>query len=139
VVGAADHALIDWPVPYTIIPQVPWLREQAAKAAVVLRSSSAMTRLAAAASGVGVALLPRVIADPDPRLVRVPSEPPPVQDLWLVTHRDLARVPRIRATLDFLGEIARRAARRLNGAKPLSRSAGEGGARRAPGEGQTRR
>ena len=114
--GCAGHALIDWPVPYTIIPQVPWLREQAARATVVLRSSSAMTRLAAAASSVGVALLPRVIGDPDPRLVRVPSEPPPVQDLWLVTHRDLARVPRIRAVLDFLGETARRAARRLNGA-----------------------
>jgi len=113
--GCAGHALVDWPVPYTIIPQVPWLREQAAHATVVLRSTSAMTRLAAAASGVGVALLPCVIADPDPRLVRVPSAPAPVQDLWLVTHRDLARVPRIRATLEFLTETARRAARRLAG------------------------
>ena len=114
--GCAGHDLIDWPVPYTIIPQVPWLREQAAQAKVALRSSSAMTRLAAAAAGVGIALLPRVIADPDPRLVRVPSETPPVQDLWLVTHRDLAKVPRIRAVLDFLTDTARRAARRLNGA-----------------------
>jgi DNA-binding transcriptional LysR family regulator len=114
--GCAGHALIDWPVPYTIIPQVPWLREQAARATVVLRSTSAMTRLAAAASGTGIALLPCVIADPDPRLVRVPSAPSPMQDLWLVTHRDLARVPRIRAVLELLGDAARRAARRLSGA-----------------------
>ncbi len=141
--GCAGHTLIDWPVPYTIIPQVPWLREQAARATVVLRSTSAMTRLAAAASGLAIALLPCVIADPDPRLVRVPSAPPPVQDLWLATHRDLARVPRIRATLEFLAESARRAARRLSGETPLSRSAGEGGARAAraarEGEGKVRR
>jgi len=57
-----------------------------------------------------------VIADPDPRLIRVPSDVAPMQDLWLATHRDLARVPRIRATLEFLTETARRAARKLAGA-----------------------
>jgi DNA-binding transcriptional LysR family regulator len=114
--GCKGHALIDWPAPYTIIAQVPWLRACAAHASVVLRSSSAMTRLAAAAAGAGMALLPRLIADPDPRLVRVPSEAPPAQDLFLATHRDLAAVPRIRATLAFLADTARRAARRLTGA-----------------------
>ncbi len=114
--GCAGHALIDWPVDYTIIPQVPWLRAQCARATVVLRSTSAMTRLAAAASGIAIALLPCVIADTDPRLVRIKTEPSPTQDLWLVTHRDLARVPRIRAVLDFLSETARRAGRRLTGA-----------------------
>jgi DNA-binding transcriptional LysR family regulator len=117
--GFAGHDLIDWPVDYTVIPQVPWLRAHAADATVVLRSSSAMTRLAAAAADAGIALLPRLVADLDPRLVRVPSDPPPTQELWLVTHRDLAAVPRIRATTTFLADTARRAARRLNGsAKP---------------------
>ena len=115
--GMAGHALIDWPVDYTIIPQVPWLRRVAARASVVLRSSSATTRLAAAVADVGIALLPRVIGDADPRLARVPSGQPPTQDLWLVTHRDLAAVPRIRAVLDFLSEAAKRSARRLNGSK----------------------
>jgi DNA-binding transcriptional LysR family regulator len=113
--GCKGHALIDWPLPYTIIAQVPWLRDHARNAMVVLRSSSAMTRLAAAVGGAGVALLPCVIADGDPRLVRVKSEVPPAQDLFLATHRDLAAVPRIRATLAFLAEIARRGAKRLAG------------------------
>src|SRR5271170_6560752 len=112
--GLTGHDLIDWPVDYTVIPQVPWLRAHAGDATVVLRSSSAMTRLAAA-SGAGIALLPLLVADLDPRLVRVPSDPPPSQELWLVTHRDLAAVPRIRATATFLADTARRAARRLDG------------------------
>jgi len=114
--GLAGHDLIDWPVDYTIIDQVPWLRAHAARATVVLRSSSAMTRLAAAAAGVGIALLPQLLAALDPRVVRVPSVAPPTQDLWLVTHRDLATVPRIRATATFLADAARAASKRLNGA-----------------------
>jgi DNA-binding transcriptional LysR family regulator len=111
----AGHSLIDWPVDYTVIPQVPWLRQRAAQASVVLRSSSAMTRRAAAASGIGIALLPCLLADPGSDLVRVPMDAAPSQDFWLVAHRDLARVPRIRATLDFLAEIARRSAGHLAG------------------------
>ncbi|MSP49389.1 MAG: LysR family transcriptional regulator [Alphaproteobacteria bacterium] len=111
----AGHKLIDWPVDYTVIPQVPWLRRIASGATVVLRSNSAMTRRAAAAAGAGIALLPSILADLDPALVRIASEAPPKQDLWLVTHRDLARVPRIRATLEFLANLAKRSAKRLAG------------------------
>ena len=113
--GFEGHLLIDWPVDYTVIAQVPWLRKIAASATVVLRSNSAMTRRAAATSGAGIALLPCILADLDPGLVRVQSEAPPKQDLWLVTHRDLARVPRIRVTLEYLAETAKRSARRLAG------------------------
>lgn len=102
------HRLIDWPLPYTVIPQVPWLRARADKAAVVLRSNSAMVRLAAAASGAGIAMLPRLLGDGDARLVALASDEPPRQDLYLATHRDLAAVPRIRTTLDFLAEAVRR-------------------------------
>ncbi len=113
--GFEGHLLIDWPVDYTVIAQVPWLRKIAASATVVLRSNSAMTRRAAATSGAGIALLPCILADLDSGLVRIQGETPPKQDLWLVTHRDLARVPRIRVTLDYLAETAKRSARRLAG------------------------
>jgi len=111
----AGHRLIDWPVGYGIIPQVPWLREHAASATVVLRSNSAMVRRAGAEAGAGIALLPCVIAEDDPRLTRVAAPTAPAQELWLVTHRDLARVPRIRLTLEFLAATAKRERRRLSG------------------------
>lgn len=113
--GGRGHLLIDWPADYTAIPQVPWLRARMREAGIAMRSGSAVARLAAAAAGAGVTLLPCLLADLDPRLVRVPSETPPAQDLWLVTHRDLARVPRVRAVADFLAETARRSAFRLAG------------------------
>lgn len=112
----AGQRLIDWPLGYTEIPQVPWLRARASEAMVVLRSSSAVTRLAAAVAGVGIALLPCLQADPEPGLRRLPSEPPPALDLWLTSHRDLAGVPRVRALLDHLAAAARAAAVRLAGA-----------------------
>lgn len=103
--GFAGHDLIDWPVDYTVIPQVPWLRARAYAAAVAMRSNSASARAAAAAAGSGIALLPQLIADGDPRLVPIAADAP-AQDLWLVSHRDLAAMPRVRAMLDYLAEVA---------------------------------
>ena len=38
-----------------------------------------------------------------PGLVRLfPVDPPATTELWLLTHPDLRRVPRIRALMDFL-------------------------------------
>ena len=107
----AGHRIIDWPLPYTVIPQVPWLRARAEGARVVLRSNSAMVRRAAAAAGSGIAMLPRLLADGDAALVALKTDEPPRQDLYLATHRDLAAVPRIRTTLDFLAGAVRRAIR----------------------------
>lgn len=112
--GFAGHDLIDWPADYTVIPQVPWLRGLAPAATVVMRSNSASARAAAAAAGSGIALLPRLTADADGALVRLDFTAP-AQELWLVSHRDLAQVPRVRAMLDHLAAVARAAGPLLAG------------------------
>lgn len=54
----------------------------------------------------GLALLPCYLADPVPGLVRVlPASQGVVRSLWLVLHRDLRHVPRVRALADFLTEL----------------------------------
>jgi DNA-binding transcriptional LysR family regulator len=111
----AGHALIDWPLDYTIIEQVPWLRRTAAAAQVVMRSGSAIARHAACRAGVGVALLPCILGDGDLQLLRIKTTDAPSQECWLVTHRDLARMPRVRVVLDFIAAEARRARARLRG------------------------
>jgi DNA-binding transcriptional LysR family regulator len=58
-------------------------------------------RLAAVREGLGAALLPDVLARRE-GLVRLPAEEPPACELWLVAHRELLPVPRIRAVWDFL-------------------------------------
>jgi DNA-binding transcriptional LysR family regulator len=106
-VGSAGHRLIDWPEDYTIIPQVPWLRRFAKDATVVLRANSAHARHQAAMAGLGLALLPCVMVGPKDGLVRIDTpEPAPSLELWLAAHQDQARVPRVRAVLDFLAETA---------------------------------
>lgn len=117
----AGHTLIDWPLDYTIIPQVPWLRRHAAAANVAMRSGSALARLAACSSGLGLSLLPCVLAEGDRRLRRIEvAVSPPVQELWLVTHRDLARVARVRVVLEHIGVEAKRTRHRLIGRSQAS-------------------
>ena len=59
----------------------------------------------AVAGGIGVGHLPCFIGDTWPRLVRLaPPDPALASDLWLLTHPDLRRTPRVRTLLDHLTE-----------------------------------
>ncbi len=57
-------------------------------------------------AGLGLALLPVAVADHDACLVRIAtaSSPSP-RVIWQAVHADLQRSARVRAVLDFLGEI----------------------------------
>lgn len=87
------------------LPQQRWLDSFAAGRPVAFRASDAASLAAAAAGGMGVALLPEFLGDADPRLVRLPCPvATPRRDIWLAVHADLRRAPRIRAVMDFLAE-----------------------------------
>jgi DNA-binding transcriptional LysR family regulator len=80
------------------------------------RTNSQAAQAAAARAGYGVALLPRYLAVDDPELVQISlGERLPERGVWLLTRRDLAKVPRIRAVADYLVEIFRRDRRVLSG------------------------
>lgn len=85
-------------------------------AACGLRVGSMLGMAAAAAAGAGLAVLPCVLADADPRLRRLGKAiPERATDLWLLTPPDLRRVARIRAFMDFAAEAARAQAARFKG------------------------
>lgn len=92
------------------VPAARWVTAQAGRAPVV-RSDSLRVQIAVVASGLGVALLPRpsvahfglVAVKVAPKLRRV-TPPWPADDLFLLTHRALRRVPRVRAVWEFLLE-----------------------------------
>ena len=70
-----------------------------------LEANSVPVVVAATAAGLGVALLPDLLAAKHKDLVVLPNLPVHSDvPVWLVTHPDLARVPRVRAVLDFLSE-----------------------------------
>jgi DNA-binding transcriptional LysR family regulator len=80
-----------------------WLRRELPRVQPVLRCNSVLGMLAAARGGVGLAVLPCFLGDAAEELDRVTDPLPAVSvGLWLLTHRDLRRVPRIRALLDHL-------------------------------------
>jgi DNA-binding transcriptional LysR family regulator len=69
----------------------------------VLRSDSHPAQLAAVRAGVGIAVCQVPLGEADPRLLRVlPGHVVHVLDAWLVTHANLASMPRVRAVLDHL-------------------------------------
>jgi DNA-binding transcriptional LysR family regulator len=87
-----------------------WLREEVGAERVACRVDSVLGLAAAAAAGLGLALLPCFIGAATPGLARL-APPVPELDtaLWLLTHPDLRNTARVRAFLDFAAaEIARR-------------------------------
>ena len=80
------------------------------------RTNSQTTQAAAARAGYGVALLPRyIVTVHEPDLVEVSLGRLPERDVWLLTRRDLTKVPRVRAVADYLAEVFQRERKLLMG------------------------
>ena len=75
---------------------------------MVVRGDSSLTLYQLIRAGVGVGFSPTMLAGPDPELVRVNMEPQlPVfnRSIWVLTHADLRNTGRVRATVQWLGEL----------------------------------
>ena len=84
-------------------PQQRWLQDQAGDAPIVLRSNDLAVQAAAAASGVGVAVLPDFMGAADGRLARLPDSGAVLErEVWIAVHSDLRPAPRIQAVMAFL-------------------------------------
>jgi DNA-binding transcriptional LysR family regulator len=73
------------------------------------RSNSEAAQLVAAIRGEGICVLPEPLARADDRLQRVDIDPgPPSIPVFVVFHRDLRRVPKIRLVVSALESALRR-------------------------------
>jgi DNA-binding transcriptional LysR family regulator len=98
------------------VPLERWLAKVAPDRQVTFRTNTLNSLQAAARAGLGLALLPRFVADEDPGLRVVPcAEPVPSLELFLLVHAELRRSPRVRAVLDFVVECADAHRRRFAG------------------------
>ncbi len=94
-----------------------WLAEAVPADEIAGRADSFVVLREMAAAGQGRAVLPCVLGDDDPRLVRLDGVMPPVQvDLWVASHHDLAELPRIKAVRRMLAEALGREGARMLGA-----------------------
>ncbi len=92
-----------------------WQAEHLSAGSVVYRCNSLLNQFAAAEAGIGVALLPCFLADRSPHLERIVPPLESLTSLWILTHPDLRRAPRIQACMAFLGDGLRRQRARLAG------------------------
>jgi DNA-binding transcriptional LysR family regulator len=99
------HAVIGWDEAATGIAAAAWLSRTVGTEAFVFRSNSLVNQLVAAKAGIGLAVLPCYLGDPEPELVRALPEPISelAGELWIVTHADLRRTARVRAFFDLVG------------------------------------
>lgn len=112
--GAPGHAAITLQEDLLRTPEGRWFEEVTRKARRALRSNSRNGQLAAARAGLGIACLPRYLADGVEGLVRLaPPVPAPRREIWLGVHQDTRWTPRIRAVLDHLKTTLEAAAPRL--------------------------
>lgn len=101
MLGAPGHHLISLQDDLAGVPEALWLQEIGHAATRALLANSRDVQAHACAAGLGIACLPRYLADeiPEIRLLASPGAPP-VRGIWLGVHRDMQRTPRIRVVQD---------------------------------------
>lgn len=76
-------------------------------------------QVAAAKAGLGLTMLPCMIGDVEPGLIRATNrKPEPARDIWVLTHNDLRRTARVRAFMDFAEQVIRENKPLLIGERP---------------------
>ena len=94
------------------LPEMRWLAEQGI-ARRLLQVSNVTTLARACEQGLGLALLPCIVGSRQG--LKQLGAPVVVRELWLLSHRDAARIKRFRAVSDWLAELFEREAGVLRG------------------------
>ena len=106
VESARGVALFVYTPSLQLLQHAEWFRPILEAGNVVLETNGTHALLEAARAAAGVAVLPRFIARAYDDLVNV-SANVAEHDSWIATHPDFRRDPKVRATSDFLKEIAK--------------------------------
>lgn len=102
----AMHHFVDYLDEFVELNAVRWLEEVIANPHCTFRSNSMLAQMTAAASGLGLALLPRFAVMKEKGLIPVLSESVVVKrDLWLSVHHDLQYSQRIRTVMKYISNL----------------------------------
>ena len=92
-----------------------WIHELGLDEQVAMHHGTSTGLLSAVRSGVGIAVLPCIVADDDPDLIRcLPPRRGHGRVMWLLTHDRVRHAPRVRTVIDFLYERLKRRVSDLN-------------------------
>jgi len=108
---------------HTRMPGQRWLQERLDGGRPAIRCNNWLVVRETARAGGGFAILPCYLGDADDRLQRIGGVIPEVfADQWLLVHRDLRALPRVRAVMDAVIELFQRERALLAGKDPSLRS-----------------
>ncbi len=110
-----DALYVGFGPPMEEIDAAIWIGRNVPAARVVARANTMHVAAYAAAAGVGLAILPRVVGDAMEELALLDAKPPPPNALWLLTHADLKGAARVRAFLDHAWNFLSKEKGRLAG------------------------
>ena len=114
----ADDETNSWSV------DVKWATALTRDARIVVRVASWQARLVAAEAGAGITSLPCLLGDASSKLRRLGRRDDRFyRELWLLVHRELRHVARIRVVLDFIAELVATHAAELAGTTPAAAAA----------------
>ena len=96
------HRLVGYVPDIVYAPELRYLDEIPHAGTAALRSSSINAQHQMIAAGAGIGVLPHFIAGMDRALVTVLPKIRILRSFWLVTHRETAAFPQVRAMMDWL-------------------------------------
>lgn len=101
-----EDQFITWGEEYSHLPMAAWLERRLADKAPALITHSLYAQAIAAQNGIGLAVLPCFIGDTISGLQRLAFEGDMIeQEIWLVTHRNLAASARVKSVSEFLVKL----------------------------------
>jgi DNA-binding transcriptional LysR family regulator len=94
---------------HAYMPGQKWLQERLGGARPAVRCNNWLVLLEGCRAGAGLAVLPCYLGDPDGSLKRIGGVIAEVSaDQWLLVHRDLRALPRVRAVMDAVVDLFQR-------------------------------
>jgi DNA-binding transcriptional LysR family regulator len=97
--------LLTYTSAFRMLQEAKWFETILSSVGAYMETNSTHALLSAVRAGVGVGVLPRFVARGHDDLVEV-SEAVASHDVWLITHPEFRRDPKVRATAEFLKRIA---------------------------------
>jgi len=105
-----QHKVITYGDHLSILPENQWLLNHSEESLRILCSDSTVTRFKATTSGIGISLQPEVLAQTNKNLIRLfKAANLPAHTVWMVYHKDLQHISRIRVVVDFISDYLSKA------------------------------
>ena len=114
----SGHELVGYDLALAEVPAAKWVEQRLGQATLALRSREMTEMMAAALSGAGLAVLPCVVADDEPGLIRVTPAVLATRNLSLVYPTEARLSPPVQAVIRFVIEVMEDNADRIAGTAP---------------------